>query len=169
MVYECRQVVRIPIIGIGGIMEARDAIEFIIAGASAVQVGTANFIDPFIWPKLLDGIRDYLRRHDIARVADPTRLTLSALGIFALLTLLVKNFWCRYLCPYGALLGILSRFSPTAVRRNDQPGFTGWKILNAINRPLQRCISGVFNANDPHRRVALYLKTSSPSSVPRAA
>jgi dihydroorotate dehydrogenase (NAD+) catalytic subunit len=70
MVYECRQLVKIPIIGMGGIASARDAIEFIVAGATAVQVGTANFVDPFIWPKLLDGIREYMTRHQIARVAD---------------------------------------------------------------------------------------------------
>ena len=46
MVYECRQAVKIPIIGMGGIMDARDALEFMIAGATAVQVGTANFVDP---------------------------------------------------------------------------------------------------------------------------
>ncbi len=49
MVYECRQTVKIPVIGIGGIADARDAIEFMIAGASAVQVGTANFAEPLIW------------------------------------------------------------------------------------------------------------------------
>ena len=70
MVHECRQMVKIPVIGMGGIASARDALEFIIAGATAVQVGTANFVDPFIWPKLTDGIRDYLGRHRIARVAD---------------------------------------------------------------------------------------------------
>jgi dihydroorotate dehydrogenase (NAD+) catalytic subunit len=70
MVYECRQAVKIPIVGMGGIADARDVLEFLIAGAAAVQVGTANFVDPFIWPKLLDGVRDYLRRHGIARVAD---------------------------------------------------------------------------------------------------
>ena len=70
MVYECRQVVKIPIIGMGGISDARDALEFIIAGAAAVQVGTANFVDPLIWPKLLDGIHDYMQRHQIARIAD---------------------------------------------------------------------------------------------------
>jgi dihydroorotate dehydrogenase (NAD+) catalytic subunit len=70
MVYECRQAVSIPIIGMGGIMNAQDALEFTIAGANAVQVGTANFIDPFIWGKLLDGIRDYLTRHQIARFSD---------------------------------------------------------------------------------------------------
>jgi dihydroorotate dehydrogenase (NAD+) catalytic subunit len=70
MVYECRQQVKIPIIGMGGITDARDALEFIIAGANAVQVGTANFVDPFIWPKLLDGIRDYMTRHEVARLED---------------------------------------------------------------------------------------------------
>jgi dihydroorotate dehydrogenase (NAD+) catalytic subunit len=70
MVYECRQVVKIPIIGMGGIADARDVVEFMIAGADAVQVGTANFVDPFIWPKLLEGLRDYLRRHGVGRVAD---------------------------------------------------------------------------------------------------
>ena len=67
MVHECRQTVKIPVIGMGGIADARDALEFMIAGANAVQVGTANFVDPFIWTKLLDGIRDYGQRHGIAR------------------------------------------------------------------------------------------------------
>jgi dihydroorotate dehydrogenase (NAD+) catalytic subunit len=70
MVHECRQRVKIPVLGMGGIADARDALEFIIAGANAVQVGTASFVDPFIWPKLLDGIRDYMQRHHVARIAD---------------------------------------------------------------------------------------------------
>src|SRR3954468_14418882 len=70
MVYECRRAVKIPVIGMGGIASARDALEFIIAGATAVQVGTANFVDPFIWGKLLDGLTDYMQRHNIARIAD---------------------------------------------------------------------------------------------------
>jgi dihydroorotate dehydrogenase (NAD+) catalytic subunit len=70
MVYECAQAVRIPVIGMGGIATAEDALEFLIAGASAVQVGTANFVDPFVWPKLLDGITAYLKRHRIERVVD---------------------------------------------------------------------------------------------------
>jgi dihydroorotate dehydrogenase (NAD+) catalytic subunit len=70
MVYECRQEVTIPIIGMGGIMDARDVLEFMLAGANAVQVGTANFVDPFIWTRLLDGIQDYMRRHGVARLAD---------------------------------------------------------------------------------------------------
>jgi len=69
MVYECRRAVKIPVIGMGGIASARDVIEFLIAGATAVQVGTANFVDPFIWTKLLDGIREYLERHGIAHVS----------------------------------------------------------------------------------------------------
>src|SRR3989441_5681369 len=70
LVYECRQTVKIPLVGMGGIANARDALEFMIAGAAAVQVGTANFVDPFIWSKLLAGMREYMERHNIARIAD---------------------------------------------------------------------------------------------------
>ena len=70
MVHECRQAAPdLPIIGMGGIMTAEDALEFIIAGATAVQVGTANFVDPFVWDKLRDGLADYLRRHALSSVA----------------------------------------------------------------------------------------------------
>lgn len=72
MVYECRQQVKLPIIGMGGIATAEDVLEFMIAGATAVQVGTANFVDPFIWGKLLDGLRAYMTTHGIARLADLT-------------------------------------------------------------------------------------------------
>ena len=70
MVWECHQAVKLPIIGMGGIATVEDALEFIIAGATAVQVGTANFVDPFIWSKLIDGLQAYMTRHRIARVAD---------------------------------------------------------------------------------------------------
>lgn len=70
MVYECRRAVRIPVVGMGGIATAADALEFIIAGATAVQVGTANFVDPFIWPKLIRGIEEYLQRHQMSRLTD---------------------------------------------------------------------------------------------------
>src|SRR6195256_4272323 len=70
MVYECRQTVKIPVIGMGGIADARDALEFMIAGATAVQVGTANFFDPLIWDKILGGIRSYMERHNISRLAE---------------------------------------------------------------------------------------------------
>jgi len=70
MVYECRQAVKIPVVGMGGIMDARDALEFMIAGATAVQVGTANFVDPLLWQKMIDGIGGYLTRHNIASAMD---------------------------------------------------------------------------------------------------
>ncbi len=70
MVWECRQAVKLPIIGMGGIANATDALEFIIAGADAVQVGTANFVYPTLWTEMIDGINNYLDRHGIARVAD---------------------------------------------------------------------------------------------------
>ncbi|MGE0041829.1 MAG: dihydroorotate dehydrogenase [Vicinamibacterales bacterium] len=70
MVRECFSLVSIPVIGMGGIMDWRDAIEFVLAGASAVQVGTANFTDPFVWTKIHDGITDYMRRHGVARLSD---------------------------------------------------------------------------------------------------
>ena len=72
MVYECRQAVTLPIIGMGGIATADDVLEFMIAGATAVQVGTANFVDPFLWTKLLDGLRAYMTRHAITRLAEVT-------------------------------------------------------------------------------------------------
>jgi dihydroorotate dehydrogenase (NAD+) catalytic subunit len=72
MVYECSRLVRIPVIGIGGITSAADVVEFVIAGATAVQVGTASFVDPFIWGKLEAGVRDYMTRHRIERIADLT-------------------------------------------------------------------------------------------------
>ena len=72
MVYECRQAVKLPIIGLGGIASAEDVLEFMIAGANAVQVGTANFVDPFIWTKLLDGMRGYMQRHSLDRISDLT-------------------------------------------------------------------------------------------------
>jgi dihydroorotate dehydrogenase (NAD+) catalytic subunit len=62
--------VSVPIIGMGGIASIGDALEFIIAGASAVQVGTANFVDPFIWAKLTTGLAAYMARHSVTRVAD---------------------------------------------------------------------------------------------------
>jgi dihydroorotate dehydrogenase (NAD+) catalytic subunit len=72
MVYECAQAVKIPVIGMGGIANANDVLEFMIAGAAAVQIGTANFVDPFLWTKMLAGITSYMDRHNVARVSDLT-------------------------------------------------------------------------------------------------
>ncbi|MFU8842547.1 MAG: dihydroorotate dehydrogenase [Bacteroidales bacterium] len=68
MVWQVFKAVKIPVFGIGGIMNATDAIEFILAGATAIQVGTANFIDPEVSVKIIDGINDYLDRHQISSI-----------------------------------------------------------------------------------------------------
>ena len=65
MVWQVAHAVSIPVIGLGGIMNARDALEFLMAGATAVQIGTANFIDPTTTVKIIDGIDDYCDRHGI--------------------------------------------------------------------------------------------------------
>src|SRR4030095_4450085 len=70
MVWECYRTIKIPIIGMGGITNAEDVIEFMLAGATAVQIGTINFADPFVWSKVLDGLRDYMQRHSISRISD---------------------------------------------------------------------------------------------------
>lgn len=77
MVWEVVQTVSIPVIGIGGIMEGRDALQFIIAGARAVQVGTASFLNPRAAINVLEGIEDYLERHsmdDIAQLIGSLRI-----------------------------------------------------------------------------------------------
>lgn len=68
MVWQVSKVVRIPIVGLGGIMCATDAIEFLLAGASAIQIGTANFIDPTTPIKVVRGIEDYMKRHNIGDI-----------------------------------------------------------------------------------------------------
>jgi dihydroorotate dehydrogenase (NAD+) catalytic subunit len=70
MVYQVAKAVKIPVIGLGGISSAADAIEFILAGATAIQVGTANFIDPAITIKIKDGIADYMQRHQIQNITE---------------------------------------------------------------------------------------------------
>lgn len=64
MVWQVSKAVNIPIVGLGGIMNATDAIEFFLAGATAIEIGTANFIDPSVTMKVVDGIEDYLKRHN---------------------------------------------------------------------------------------------------------
>lgn len=72
MVWQVCKTVKVPVIGMGGIMNATDAIEFLLAGASAVQVGTANFIDPAVTVKIVDGIGDYMKRHQMKSVEEIT-------------------------------------------------------------------------------------------------
>lgn len=70
MVWQVAKAVNIPVIGMGGIMNWKDAVEFLLAGASAVQIGTANFIDPAVTVKVIDGINDYLDRNGYKSVKD---------------------------------------------------------------------------------------------------
>ena len=70
MVYQVARAVKIPVIGLGGIMTATDAIEFLLAGATAIEVGTANFIDPSVTMKVVEGIEAYLERHGCQSVSD---------------------------------------------------------------------------------------------------
>ena len=70
MVWQVAKAVKIPVIGLGGIMNWKDAVEFMLAGASAIQIGTANFIDPAVTVKVVEGINDYLDRHGYQSVKD---------------------------------------------------------------------------------------------------
>lgn len=70
MVWQVANAVKVPVVGLGGIASGRDAIEFLLAGATAVQIGTANFVDPQVAIKAIDYIEDYLKRHQIASVRE---------------------------------------------------------------------------------------------------
>ena len=70
MVWQTAQAVKVPIIGMGGISSAKDAIEFLLAGASAVEVGTYNFVDPSVTTHIVDGIEDYMRRHGFTDIQE---------------------------------------------------------------------------------------------------
>ena len=70
MVYQVAKAVKIPVVGLGGIMTATDAVEFLLAGATAVEIGTANFIDPAVSTKIVRGIGEYLARHGFSSVRE---------------------------------------------------------------------------------------------------
>lgn len=70
MVWQVANAVKVPVVGLGGIARGRDAIEFLLAGATAVQIGTANFVDPQVTVKAIDYIEDYLKRHQITSVRE---------------------------------------------------------------------------------------------------
>ena len=70
MVYQCANAVKIPIIGMGGIANAKDAMEFLMAGATAVAVGAMNFVDPYTTIKVADGIEEFMKTHDISDIND---------------------------------------------------------------------------------------------------
>ena len=70
MVYQVAQKVKIPILGLGGIVSGEDAIEFMLAGATAVSIGSGNFIDPYVAPKTVKGIEEYMKKYNISDVND---------------------------------------------------------------------------------------------------
>lgn len=72
MVWQVANAVSVPVVGLGGIMNGRDAVEFMLAGATAVQIGTANFIDPQVTVKAVEYIQDYMQRHGMASCAELT-------------------------------------------------------------------------------------------------
>ncbi len=72
MVFQCSRAVKIPVIGCGGIVTAEDAVEYLLAGATAVQVGTASFLDPAAMINIIDGLESYCARHGVARIAELT-------------------------------------------------------------------------------------------------
>jgi dihydroorotate dehydrogenase (NAD+) catalytic subunit len=72
MVYETARAVSIPVIGMGGIVTPEDAVEFMLAGAAAVQVGTASYADPRATERLVKGLESWCRSHDVERVASLT-------------------------------------------------------------------------------------------------
>jgi len=70
MVYQVAQAVQIPIIGMGGIANAEDAIEFLLAGASAVSIGAMNFVNPYTTVEVVKGIEDYMKRYQIENLSE---------------------------------------------------------------------------------------------------
>ena len=70
MVYQVARAVKIPVVGLGGIATARDAVEFLMAGATAIEIGTANFLDPSVTIKVRDGINEWLDAHGCQDVHD---------------------------------------------------------------------------------------------------
>lgn len=73
MVWQVAKAVKIPVVGLGGIMNATDAIEFMMAGATAIEIGTANFIDPTVTIKVIEGMNEWLDRHGIKDIKDIIR------------------------------------------------------------------------------------------------
>ena len=70
MVYQAANAVKIPVIGMGGIMTAEDALEFIMAGASAVSIGTANFHNPYTTLEVIDGIEKYMLKNNVKEIKE---------------------------------------------------------------------------------------------------
>jgi dihydroorotate dehydrogenase (NAD+) catalytic subunit len=69
-VYQVVQAVKVPVIGVGGITGPEDALEFLIAGATAIEIGTMKFVDPTVMDRTIEGIEDYLTKTGVARITD---------------------------------------------------------------------------------------------------
>ena len=98
MVWQVAKAVNIPVIGLGGIMDWKDAVEFMLAGATAIQIGTANFIDPAVTVKVSEGINDYLERHGYTSVKDSKYFSSMKWFVFAKekVGICRKNFILRW-------------------------------------------------------------------------
>ena len=115
MVWQVAKAVNIPVVGLGGIMNWKDAVEFLLAGATAIQIGTANFIDPAITVKVAEGINDYLDRHGYSSVRD----IIGALEVYS-----IKNYlYIRpsikspaYRCSFFGTTGMPVNFFPEGER-----------------------------------------------------
>ena len=70
MVWQVACAVKVPVVGMGGISNATDAIEFMLAGATAIQIGTANFVDPQVTVKVIEGVKNYLEENNIASIRE---------------------------------------------------------------------------------------------------
>ena len=70
MVYQVSQAVKIPVLGMGGITSGNDAVEFMLAGASAISIGAGNFIDPYTSVNTVKGIEEYMKKHNIEKIED---------------------------------------------------------------------------------------------------
>lgn len=94
------------------------SLKYVLLGLFVVAIGVMP-----LWSMAMFYIQDYYKVVDVRMMkffTEMTTLTMWVLIVLGLLSLLYKNFWCRYLCPYGALLGLVSRFSPVKVRRNEE-------------------------------------------------
>ena len=94
------------------------SLKYVLMGLFVVAIGVMP-----VWSMAMFYISDYYKLADVRMMkffTDMTQITFWVLAVLVGLSVLYKNFWCRYLCPYGALLGLISRFSPFKVQRNDQ-------------------------------------------------